>query len=155
MWWGDWILLGCSLPLNDRCYCQDLLGLFLRCLSITILLVVLTLNSEGRSHMLAFRIQSRSSSPSSDPPRPPLTGLNNRGCHSTPSSARLAASSLCMSSILVFSSVATTWSTAFTAWAVLYHNFCDSRSSCSSRGRATGGVCRAFVALNRRSFLPV
>lgn len=105
--------------------------------------------------MLAFNIQSRSSSPSSRPPGPPWTGLKSRGRHSTPSSALLAASSLCISSILVFSSVASSWFLLITAWAVLYQSFWDSRSSCSSSGRASGGVCRALAALKRRSFLPV
>lgn len=100
-------------------------------------------------------IQSRSSSPSSEPPGPPRTGRNSRGCHSTPSSARFVASSRCRSSILVFSLVARSWFLAWSAWTVLYHSFCDSRSDCSSRGRVEGGVCFALVALKSSSFFPV
>lgn len=108
-----------------------------------------------KTYILAFKIQSRSSSPSSGPPGPPLTCLNNLGCQSTPSSALLAASSLCISSIFVFSSVATIWFCSLTAWAVLYQSFCDSRSSCSSRGRVCGGVCLDFVASKSKSLFPV
>ena len=107
------------------------------------------------SHILAFKIQSRSSSPSSGPPGPPCTALKYLGCHSLPVSALLAASSLCISSILVLSSVAASWFPSFSATIVLCHSFCDSRSSCSSRGRAMGGVCFACVALKRSSFFPV
>lgn len=107
------------------------------------------------TYILAIKIQSKSSSPSSDPPRPPLTGLNSLGFHSTPSSALLAASSLCMSSILVFSSVASSWFRAFTASAVAYHSFCDSRSPCSSNVRIVGGVGFDLSALNSKSFFPV
>lgn len=107
------------------------------------------------TYILAFRIQSRSSSPSSDPPVPPCTALKYRGCHSLPVSALLAASSLCISSILVLSSVAASWLPSFSATIVLCHSFCDSRSSCSSRGRAMGAVCFAWVALKRGSFFPV
>lgn len=45
------------------------------------------------TYTCALIIQSRSSSPSSGPPGPPFTGRNSLGRHSTPSSARLAASS--------------------------------------------------------------
>ena len=107
------------------------------------------------TYTLAFKIQSRSSSPSSGPPRPPRARRNSRGCQSTPSSARFAASSLCMSSILDFSSVATSCSLCFRACVTLCHSFCDSRSYCSSSGRAVGGVSLACVASNRSSFLPV
>lgn len=50
-------------------------------------------------YTFALMIQSRSSSPSSGPPGPPFTALNKRGRQSKPSSARFAASCLCMSSI--------------------------------------------------------
>lgn len=59
-----------------------------------------------QAHIFAFNIQSRSSSPSSDPPGPPWTLLKSFGCHSMPCSALFAVSSRCRSSILVFSSVA-------------------------------------------------
>ena len=105
--------------------------------------------------MFAFSIQSRSSSPSSGPPGPPCTRRNSLGCHSTPSLALRAASSLCMSSIRVLSSVAASWFRSLRAATVLYHNFCDSRSCCSSSGRTNGGVALAVVASNNTSFLPV
>ena len=107
------------------------------------------------TNISAFKIQSRSSSPSSGPPGPPRTGLNNFGRNSIPFSLRCAASSLCISSILVFSSVAASWFCSFSATHVLYQSFCDSRSFCSSKGRARGGLCLAWVASNRTSFFPV
>jgi len=124
------------------------------------LVVLLQGNWEGLgggegAYMSAFSNQSKSSSPSSDPPGPPWTLLKYLGCHSMPCSFRLAVSSRCRSSIFDFSSVAAVWSEALIACTVLYHSFWDSRSSCSSSGRAIGGVCREFVALKRISFWPV
>lgn len=107
------------------------------------------------TNISALRIQSRSSSPSSDPPGPPWTFRKSLGCHSTPFSALLAASSRCISSTLVFSSVAASWLRSFMAITVLYHNFWDSRSSCSSNGRTIGAECLALVASNRTSLWPV
>lgn len=89
---------------------KDLLGYSVWSLPISISRKGLALRmtcKENDSHILAFNIQSRSSSPSSGPPGPPWTLRNRLGRHSTPSSALLAASSRCRSSILVFSSVAT------------------------------------------------
>lgn len=75
--------------------------------SLETLLATKSLEKSFRTYILAFRIQSKSSSPSSGPPGPPTTGLKSRGRHSTPSSVLLAASSRCISSTFVFSSVAT------------------------------------------------
>lgn len=107
------------------------------------------------TYIFAFMIQSRSSSPSSGPPGPPWTGRKSLGRHSMPLSTLAAASWRCLSSIFVFSAVATSWFLARSASTVSCQSFCDSRSSCSSNGLATGGVCFAFVASNRSSFWPV
>lgn len=113
------------------------------------------LEPELASHMLAANIQSRSSSPSSDPPGPPRTFLKSFGCHSVPDCCLWAANSLCRSSIFVFSSVAASWFCSLIATTVLCQSFCDSPSSCSSSGRTFGGVCLAWVASNKTSFFPV
>lgn len=55
-------------------------------LSLNISILALSFGrDEGRSYMLAFNIQSKSPSPSSEPPGPALTARNNLGIHSTPS----------------------------------------------------------------------
>jgi hypothetical protein len=108
----------------------------------------------AETHMCALMIHSSSSSPSSSPPGPPLTARNSLGCHSTFSAARLAASSLCMSSIFVFSSVASSWFLSLTARAVAAQSFCDSRSSCSSKGLACGLDGLAVAPLKKVSLWP-
>lgn len=100
-------------------------------------------------------IQFRSSSPSSCPPGPPCTARNSLGRQSTPSSARLAASSRCIFSIRDFSSVAALWSLFLMAMLTFSHSLTDSRSSCSAIGRVFGYVSFAFDASKRSSFLPV
>lgn len=103
------------------------------------------------TYIFAFSIQSRSSSPSSDPPGPPRTCRNSFGCHSIPCSALFAVSSRCLSSTFDFSSVAAVWFDSLMAITVLSHSLCDSRSSCSSIGRTVGAVCFACDALKRTS----
>lgn len=111
-----WILFSLLLPLENGRNRQNLVYLLLWCTPITAIpRQYSTSKDKGETCILAFKIQSKSSSPSSEPPGPPLTALNNRGRQSTPSSTRFAASSLCISSILVFSSVANSWSRALTA----------------------------------------
>lgn len=100
-------------------------------------------------------IQFKSSSPSSCPPGPPCTARNNLGRQSTPSSARLAASSRCIFSMRDFSSVAALWSLFLMAMLTFSHSLTDSRSSCSATGLVFGYVSLAFDASNRSSFLPV
>ena len=105
---GDVELLGGFLAAEDGGDGEDLLGFGLRAWAIAGLTVSCVIQ-RGRffgTYISALRIQSRSSSPSSGPPGPPRTLLKNRGFHSRDSSCLFAASSLCMSSILVFSSVA-------------------------------------------------
>ena len=97
------------------------------------------LYSSSVTYMRALMIQSRSSSPSSGPLGPPRTRRKYFGRQSNPSSARLAASIRCRSSIFAFSSVATSWFFLMTACAVVYHSLCDSRSPCSSIGLVKGG----------------
>lgn len=108
--------------------------------------------SSSGTYTSALMTQSRSSAPSSGPLGPPWVARNSLGRHSTPSSARLAASSRWRSSIFVFSSVAASWSRAITALTVLCQSLCDSRSPCSSSGRLCGGLCFECDALNRRCF---
>lgn len=112
-------------------------------------------SSQVPAHIFALMTQSKSSSPSSCPPGPPCTVRNNLGRQSTPSSARLAASSRCIFSIRDFSSVAALWSLFLMAMLTFSHNLTDSRSSCSATGLVFGYVSLAFDASKRRSFLPV
>ena len=135
---------------------QNLLRLFLGCFGIASARSVRRHRKDiQEAYIFALMIQSRSSSPSSDPPRPPRTRRKSRGCQSTPSSARLAASSRCISSMRDFSVVAASWSFVLRAWVTFSHNFCDSRSSCSLRGLTLGGVSFARLASKSSSFLPV
>ena len=148
-------MLGRRLTLKDGSHGENLLGFDLGGWTVTTSISGRILYCAAETNISALRIQSRSSSPSSDPPGPPRTIRNSLGCHSIPSSALLAASSRCMSSTFVFSSVAASWFLSLMASTVLYHNFCDSRSCCSSNGRTIGGVCFVFVALNKTSLWPV
>ena len=148
-------MLGRRLTSKDGSHGENLLGFDLRGWTVTASISSRILYFCSETNISAFRIQSRSSSPSSDPPGPPRTIRNKFGCHSIPSSTLFAASSRCMSSTFVFSSVAASWFLSLMASTVLYHNFCDSRSCCSSNGRTVGGVCFVFAALNKTSLWPV
>lgn len=135
---------------------KNLFYLLCRCLRITVISLARVQSGRvGRANTLALMIQSRSSSPSSLPPWPPWTRRKSCGLHSISLLILFAASSLCISSMRDFSSVAASWSFRLIASITPCHNFCDSRSSCSSNGRAFGGVSLACEASKSSVFLPV